>query len=73
MLSVTSKEKDIMVKILDNGNGFSPSQQTEGFGLKLTKERIMLINQSLADQYIHLSIDGKAGATTVVFTFKNWL
>lgn len=73
ILSVTSKGKDMIITIMDNGNGFSPSQQTEGFGLKLTKERLNLINQTLIEQYIDMHIESKAIATTVLFTFKNWL
>jgi len=73
ILSVTSKGKDIMVTILDNGNGFSPLQQTKGFGLKLTNERLKLINQSLAEQHIDIKIDSNAETTRVIFTFKNWL
>ena len=72
-VSVISKGKDMMITILDNGNGFSPTQQATGFGLKLTTERLKLINQDLAEQRIEMHISNAGDGTSVLFTFKNWL
>ena len=59
------------IKIADNGNGFSVAAK-EGFGLKLTRDRIRLLNQVNKDQQILFDIQGNAG-TTVYLIFQNWL
>lgn len=61
-ISFSSSGKDLLVKIGDNGKGFDTTLPTAGFGLKLTKERIALLRQSLKDQPVSLSID--SGAST---------
>ena len=67
----TEKEKDMVVVISDNGNGFKIKNEN-GYGLKLTKGRIELLNTMIKGQSISLSIN--TDHTTVVYlTFKNWL
>ena len=72
-LSIIAKEKDILITIQDNGKGFLPQEQTSGYGLLLTKERLKLINQNNNTQNIAMKIDSNTHGTTVLLTFKNWL
>ena len=61
----------MVVVISDNGNGFKIKNEN-GYGLKLTKGRIELLNTMIKGQSISLSIN--TDHTTVVYlTFKNWL
>ncbi|WP_300601869.1 histidine kinase [Niabella sp.] len=64
---------DLVVTITDNGKGFDLEKETAGFGLRLTKERIILLNETLHQQQIQLSFDNREKGTTVNIYFKNWL
>jgi len=73
-ISFYSENKSMFISIIDNGNGFNISETSNGFGLKLTNERIVLLNHTLNDQQIHLSIESKKDtATKVLVRFDNWL
>ncbi|MGJ7032700.1 sensor histidine kinase [Niabella hirudinis] len=68
------KDGDSLVAtIADNGEGFDPQKATDGFGLRLTKERITLLNQTLHQQQIRLIFNSRKGGTTVTIYFKNGL
>ncbi|HLK29172.1 MAG TPA: histidine kinase [Puia sp.] len=71
-ISFMRKEKDLIVEVHDNGNGFKNFETNNGYGLKLTKDRIALLNQISKDQNIFLEIKSGKG-TTVILTFQNWL
>jgi two-component sensor histidine kinase len=65
---------DLQVSITDNGPGFDNSLPTNGFGLKLTKERIRLLNEGDKVCPVLMSIRPAEGkGTTVDLQFKNWL
>jgi two-component sensor histidine kinase len=64
---------DMIVTITDNGAGFITTEPSKGFGLKLTKERISLVNSLLKDQSISIDIKSSTSGTTVYLNFKNWL
>jgi len=64
---------DMIVIVKDNGSGFKEEDQSDGFGLKLTRERIKLLNQTLNDQQIELSMAYVDNQTQVIIHFKNWL
>ncbi|MEO8172023.1 MAG: histidine kinase [Sediminibacterium sp.] len=73
-VSFSANHRNLLVSITDNGNGFIQDTPTGGFGLKLTKDRIHLLNQSFKKQPIHLSIESaKTKGTTVHLGFENWL
>jgi len=73
-LSVYQKDKDVIAIIKDNGKGFNISQPRNGYGLKLTAERIAYFNESVTDQHIIVDIQtNEETVTTVSLTFKNWL
>lgn len=64
---------DMIVYVTDNGEGFKTNDQPEGFGLKLTKERIKLLNETLNEQKIEFSTARVNELTQVTIHFKNWL
>ena len=73
-VDLTAKDQHLLISVSDNGKGFTKTTPTTGFGLKLTKERILLLNQTLKGQPIELSIESiKNTGTTVHLSFKNWL
>ncbi len=68
----TRKSKNLLASIVDNGKGFDSNNSVDGYGLKLTKERIALINGLSKTQSIHMSIQS-VERTEVLLTFQNWL
>lgn len=64
---------DMVVIIEDNGNGFEQANENSGYGLKLTRDRIKLLNQIMKGQAIQIEILTSPGnPTTVALTFKHW-
>lgn len=67
-------EKTLSISVSDNGTGFYEKQSSDGFGLKLTRDRIELLNKSLPKQSIKLTIESVINSgTTVHLSFENWL
>lgn len=64
---------DLQVTVKDNGSGYDPVTVREGYGQKLTRERIGLINQTLNNQEITWNLTNSTTGTTAIFIFKNWL
>ena len=62
---------DLIIKIKDNGKGFSQNSNN-GYGIKLTKDRIQLLNQVSKEQPISFDINSSDSGTTVILSFKNW-
>lgn len=75
LLTISFKRSfaDMSATISDNGDGFTVTNSTEGYGLKLTKDRIILLNKMLKEQLIELSIHSSNGGTVIHLLFKNWL
>lgn len=64
----------MFIGINDNGKGFETSETLGGFGLKLTGERIRLLNQVNKEQLIIMDIKSKLNqGTTVTLLFRNHL
>lgn len=67
------KQNDMIVSVTDNGAGFHSAPNTSGFGLKLTRDRIKLLNDFTNGQAISFEIKANVQAGTVAdLTFKNW-
>ncbi|HEY1202680.1 MAG TPA: histidine kinase, partial [Niastella sp.] len=49
-------DNNIIASVGDNGNGF-PDKAAAGYGLKLTRDRITLLNQTMSDRSLHLTIE----------------
>jgi two-component system, LytTR family, sensor kinase len=68
------QETDLLARVIDNGQGFIPGLKQEGYGLKLTKDRIQLLNELSQDRIIEMTINSfTGGGTTIELLFKNWL
>lgn len=65
---------DLLAVIGDNGPGFSPLPEQGGYGLKLTRERIAILNAMPETQPVDMHIGNRAGqGTTIEILFKNRL
>lgn len=68
----TANNTDLMVSVQDNGAGFT-LENRPGYGLKLTGDRIRLLNQSFKGQRVDWRTNSTKEGTIILFTFKNWL
>ena len=72
-LVFSKNSNDMVVTLADNGGGFKYAEELPGFGLKLTQDRIKLLNQIMNKQTIELVVNGNMPSGTVVCVqFKNW-
>ena len=67
--------KDILFTIKDNGKGFAENKSDRNgrYGLKLSEERVALLNQLYKEQYVSLHIDTQSTGTTVSIRLSNWI
>jgi uncharacterized membrane-anchored protein YhcB (DUF1043 family) len=68
-----SSTTDLLASISDNGKGYKRNKNHNGFGLKLTKERIALLNSVILGRSIHSSENSMSTGTEIILVFKNWL
>jgi two-component system LytT family sensor kinase len=71
-VTIISDVKDIIFTVKDNGKWIT-NDEASGYGLKLTRERIDLLNQLYKDQPLNLHIDKHKEGTTVSIRLLNWL
>jgi len=71
-ISFKREDNNLIIVISDNGKGYAPAENSNGYGLRLTKERISLLNEILPEQPVSLNIEGAVSGTTVHLQFKNW-
>jgi len=73
MITITfQRSNNHMTAIIqDNGNGFSAPGKT-GYGLKLTHDRISLLNQVMHDRLLTLDIKNGDRGAVITIHFHNW-
>ena len=64
---------DLLIHIYDNGDGFISAHQNNGYGIKLIKERIKLLNKNSAIDSIEYFTKSDGNGTEVIFIFKKWV
>ncbi|TAE30779.1 MAG: histidine kinase [Cytophagales bacterium] len=73
-VNLEKEGNSLIVSIIDNGKGYEATDSTTGFGLKLTRERIALLNKLNAQQPILLAFSHRVPlGTTATLTFTDWL
>ncbi|RYF71002.1 MAG: histidine kinase [Cytophagaceae bacterium] len=74
IIRLEKMDNALILRITDNGKGMTMHEPTNGFGLKLTHDRINLLNRLNPDQPIALAINNCFSAgTEVTLTFTHWL
>jgi two-component system LytT family sensor kinase len=72
-ISVSRSASTMQVTIADNGQGYTVGKSAGGVGLKLTKDRLDLLNSLHPSQPITLTISSPGpGGTHVTLTFTDW-
>lgn len=75
-LSISTYQTNLVFSITDNGKGFQqqPNETAKkSFGLKLSQERIQLLNDIYKEQPAKLNIQSDHGGTIVTITLINWI
>ena len=70
-ITIDKHTNDLILAVADNGKGFdkiASQDQTTSFGLKLSEQRIELLNQLNKDQPVTLNIDSTPTGTRVTIT-----
>jgi hypothetical protein len=73
---INKQENDLILSVTDNGQGFNKTEvqnHKTTFGLKLSEERIALLNQVHKDQPVTLNIDSKTTGTIITIKLANLL
>jgi len=72
-VSFVKDGNNLLVLVTDNGVGFPADKNSGGFGLKLTRDRIKLLNELSKEQIITFEINGNApSGTKIELIFNNW-
>jgi two-component sensor histidine kinase len=70
----TKQGDNLVIAITDNGRGFNVHEPLEDkYGLRLTQERISLLNKTLKGQLVDMHIASSENGTAVTLTFNHWL
>lgn len=73
-IQFTTIGRTLRILISDNGSGFNGEVSEKGLGLKLTRDRIQLLNQTFKKQQIRIEFKPVLNnGTTVHLSFENWL
>ncbi|HEX9509953.1 MAG TPA: histidine kinase [Puia sp.] len=80
-IDIGRQNKDLVLTVSDNGKGFERNRNdhtrgdhtTEGFGLKLSGERVELLNKIYKTQPTTLEITSQPSGTTIMIKLENWI
>lgn len=72
-VSFEQDENDLLLKVADNGQGFDVAKNYDGLGLKLSKNRISLLNAIYQQTPLNLAIAASEKGTTITITLTQWL
>lgn len=74
IIRIEKEDNNMIISIADNGKGIPIPETTDGFGLKLTHNRIRLLNDLNPEQAVSLIFNNNLSAgTEVKLTFTHWL
>lgn len=72
-VSVSSTENDVILEVLDNGKGMNTHHQSSGFGIKLSRKRIEMLNRLYPQNQIELIIINNQPGCRIQIILKEWL
>jgi len=72
-LSIMPEGNALIVQVKDNGSGFSSTDNTDGHGLKLVRERIQLLNKLYPDTTIHFDVLSTDGFCICQIALNHWI
>lgn len=74
-ITIDKKQQDLIMIVEDNGKGFDVKSISErtGYGIKLSEERISLLNEINKDQLTTMQIESGLFGTAITLTLHNLL
>lgn len=74
-ISITfiKQANDLLLTVIDNGNGFDTAKKNNGLGLQLSDNRIALLNSIYKENRFILAIQSTASGTNISLTLTDWL
>lgn len=72
-IKISCLKKQLVVAVIDNGQGFKPDLIKPGHGLAIVQNRISLINKKLNAMPVEMQVQSSSAGTVTTFTFQNWL
>jgi len=74
-ITVQAKQSghDLQLIVEDNGEGFDIAKNNTGFGLKLSQERIELLNELYPGKPFRLNIQSSGTGTIITITLNKWI
>jgi two-component system, LytTR family, sensor kinase len=75
-IDVRQEKSDLVFYIVDNGSGFAKeilAEKQASYGLKLSEERVALLNEMYKDKPFSLHIDSPSNGTIVTIRLAKWL
>ena len=73
-IKIEQDKNDLVLSVRDNGKGFTTGsvEGRNSFGLKLSEERVELLNKMYKDKPASLNIESEKTGTTVIIKLGSW-
>ena len=72
-IDFSSQETDLVLRVKDNGTGFDVTENYDGLGLALSKNRISLLNSIYKETPFLLEMQSDVNGTQIKITLTQWL
>lgn len=72
-ITISQEHKDLLLSVTDNGVGFDHDDKSDGYGIKLSLDRVALLNENYPGQSITLHIAAQKPGTRVNIRLSNWI
>ncbi len=73
VIEFIKQASNLLLNIIDNGNGFDTKNKNDGLGLLLTERRITLLNSVYKENHFTLAIQSNSNGTKISLTLTDWL
>ncbi len=75
VVSFEQQEQSLLLSVEDNGMGFTESSppSKSGYGLRLTRERLLLLGQLYPENDFRMQISSQPGNTKITISISNWI
>ncbi|MGN8058660.1 sensor histidine kinase [Pedobacter sp. 22163] len=73
VITFTKQANDLVLTVIDNGNGFDTEKKNNGLGLQLSNSRIALLNSIYKENRFTLAIQPSTNGSKISLTLTDWL
>ncbi|EDM36944.1 periplasmic sensor signal transduction histidine kinase [Pedobacter sp. BAL39] len=73
VINIAQEDNDLVLSVQDNGHGFIKNNNFMGYGMKLSEERVLLLNQIYKGQSVTLTVDSSNTGTIINIRLTNWI